>query len=187
MVLVHLPRVALALGRGCLRRGDINSRGLVEPYVSTGRCGLFDADVYGHMNNAAYLVHFELARWEMSAASGFLAFAVRERVALVMAACAVRFRREVGPLSAFEVHTQLTAADERSAYISQSIRPPGGGRALAQSLSRAVLLHGRDKLAPRGVLERCGASDAAIEAVASPAALEQQREALRRLESALSE
>jgi len=67
MVVVHAPRVALAILRGRAQRarssGD-EGWGFFKPHVYSARAGVFfDIDGMGHMNNAAYLVHCELARW----------------------------------------------------------------------------------------------------------------------------
>ena len=41
--------------------------GYSNPHIYESKCGIFDIDIFGHMNNAAYLNHAEYARWELTA------------------------------------------------------------------------------------------------------------------------
>lgn len=149
MGVIHMPRIAAAIARGYYRRShplDKNSS-FAFPHIASRRAGLFDIDLYGHMNNAgrlttslpkhppaaikvrlcaAYLTHFELARWELSAQNGILDWSVRQRAAFIIGGVYLRFRREVKPFQAFDVHTQFAAFDERWIYVDQTIRPRGG-------------------------------------------------------------
>ena len=60
------------------------------PHVYTARCSLLlDTDVYAHMNNASYLVHCELARWQMGAETGALRTMASEGLAFVVGSVAV--------------------------------------------------------------------------------------------------
>ena len=107
MVLVQVPRVLTACARGYLKRwrmpttttttsatkatqGEEAESNPVpvgldrnNPHLYYSRAGLFDVDIYNHMNNAAYLTHAELARWEWSATTGFLDSQVKSQSAFV--------------------------------------------------------------------------------------------------------
>ena len=210
MGLIQVPRVAMAVVRGYGRRDVGPGAGVASPFVTSGRCGLFDLDIYGHsegppptdvwracsqhtsfscsphaVNNASYLVHFELARWELFAANGMLSTAMREKAAFVISTAAVRYRREIGPFKPFEVHTTVTAVDEQAAWVSQTIQPPSGGRAMAQSLVRAVLVRGRERVPPHSMFAASGIDEATIAAIASPEAIRAQRNAFAELEDAM--
>ena len=138
MVNIIIPRIVAAVARGFARQRKGPERfaglGSTTPFVSTARAGLWDIDVYGHMNNASYLTHAELARWEMSVASGMLQHAARQRLAFIMAGTAVRYRREVRPLQPFEVHSSFAALDGESIFLRHNFVPAGGGPLLAQVL-----------------------------------------------------
>eukprot|EP00966_Prymnesium_polylepis_P069018 1603327-Prymnesium_polylepis.1 len=178
MGIIQIPRVAAAVARGYWRRSNPIDKniGFATAHVSRRRAGPFDFDVYGHMNNAAYLVHFEMARWEVGAQSGFVDWSVRERAAFIVAGVSLRFRREIGPFQPFEVHSQFVAADDRWMYISQSMQPRGGGDVLAQSFCRAVVKKGRATVPPREVLDSNGVDSATADALASPSNLQSLRE-----------
>lgn len=87
----------------------------------------------------AYLSHFELARWELSAQCGFFEWSVRKRAAFIIGGLYLRFRKEIMPFQRFEVHSQFSAFDERWIYISQTMQPSGGGEVRVLSLLRAWL------------------------------------------------
>ena len=78
MGIIHVPRTMAASLRGAVKRRisplsdrEIARVGTIEaPHIYTSRAGIFDVDIMGHMNNASYLQHAELARWEM-ASSGW--------------------------------------------------------------------------------------------------------------------
>ena len=130
MGLIQIPRVAAAVARGYMRRGTPVDKtlGIASTHISRRRAGPFDFDVYGHMNNAAFLVHFEMARWELGAQNGFIDWSVQQRAALIVGGASVRFRKEIPPFKAFEVHSKFAAFDERWFYVSQTMQPRGGGK-----------------------------------------------------------
>jgi len=149
MLFVHIPRVLWSVGRGSLRSPvAVGLPG--RPHVYRARVNaLLDIDQFGHMNNAAYAVHFEMARWEMGAASGLVTHTLRHKIAFIVASVALRFRRELKPLQAFEIHSECVCADDKGMHLLQLCREPGGGRVMAGSMSRAVLRKGRELVSPR--------------------------------------
>lgn len=82
MGIVHIPRTIAAIVRGITKRRlsplSEKEKSLVgvginnPPHIYTSRAGLFDVDLMFHMNNASYLTHAELARWEWTAFGGTL-------------------------------------------------------------------------------------------------------------------
>ena len=84
-MIIHVPRVLWTLARGMASPQPmvgLNGR----PHVYTARVNaLLDADQFLHMNNAAYSVHFEMARWEMSAANGLMRTVVSDKLAFIVA------------------------------------------------------------------------------------------------------
>ncbi|KAL1529889.1 hypothetical protein AB1Y20_000818 [Prymnesium parvum] len=187
MGLIHVPRVAAAIARGYARRSAPVDKmiSIARPHVAQRRAGLFDLDLYGHMNNAAFLTHFELARWELAAQNAALDWSVRERAAFILGGVALRYRKEIKPFQRFEVHTQFVAFDERWIYVSQSMQPHGGGEVMAQSFCRAVVKKGRKTLVPQEVLESQGVDAATLSRMADPITFKLQREAFSALDGAL--
>mmetsp|Transcript_4134 Transcript_4134/g.9380 ORF Transcript_4134/g.9380 Transcript_4134/m.9380 type:complete len:215 (+) Transcript_4134:79-723(+) len=170
MGLLHIPRVALSCARGYyLRRtseeASINLLGIgpSNAHVYNGRCGLVDIDGFGHMNNASYLVHAELARWEMSAANGSLGANISEQCAFLVAGAAVRYRREIGPLfRKFQIKTFVGGLDNRNLWVYHTFHYPEcdgdkQSKVLAQILVQAVVAQNRKVLEPEAYLkEICG-------------------------------
>jgi hypothetical protein len=93
-----------------------------DPYMYRSRAGLFDY-AFGHMNNAAYLTHAELARWEMLSYTGLLLHGARTSTHLVVAGTAVRYRQEIRPfLCPFEVETFFAGIDRRYVWSVHNFR-----------------------------------------------------------------
>jgi YbgC/YbaW family acyl-CoA thioester hydrolase len=157
-MLIHVPRVALAIIRGRAQRAHAPPGvGLTTPHVYAARAGpFFDIDSFGHMNNASYLVHCELARWELTAASGLLEYSMRERCAFIVGMTAVSYKREIKPLQRFEIHSQLVDHDEKWMTIAHEFRSPVSGDLLAMTLCRAVMKQRGGTLSPRVVLDAIG-------------------------------
>ncbi|KAJ1624310.1 HotDog domain-containing protein [Pavlovales sp. CCMP2436] len=161
-MLIHVPRVALAILRGRAQRAGASAGvGFATPHVYTARAGLaFDTDFFGHMNNSAYLVHCELARWEMTAASGLLDYVLREKAAFIVGMTAIRYRREIKPLQRFEIHSQMVAHDDKWMTIEHQFRNPGSEDLLATTMVRACLKQKGGSLSPRTMLRGLGIADA---------------------------
>jgi len=94
-----------------------------NPHLYTARAGLFDVDYLGHMNNAAYLTHGELARWEMCVANGIMDQFLQHRIAPVVTSAVVRYRREVKPLfRKFQINTTILSITPQSLLLRQDFR-----------------------------------------------------------------
>jgi acyl-CoA thioesterase FadM len=126
--------------------------GSSRPHIYRARAGLFDVDHLGHLNNAAYLTHAELARWEMTSHNGFLEAMVRNKYHFLVASTAVRYRREIRPLlRRFQIDSAVAGLDERSMWITHNFRYPveGRNRVRAQMIVRGVAVKGRNVVDPR--------------------------------------
>lgn len=178
--LVHTPRTLFSIGKGLARRrtageaaSSLGGIGEHNPFVSTGRAGLFDTDYLLHMNNAAYLSHAEYARWELCAYNGLLHSMYHHGVNFMVSGTAIRFRKEVKPiLRKFEVHSFVAHVDERHLWIYHAFRyPPGGndpGRVRAHAVCQGLAVQGRTVLDPRMYLKDMVGIDAdAIDAISS--------------------
>ena len=196
MGLFHIPRVALACARGLAQRRrslappaaaspsspppppplPVAGIGPDHPHLYHGTAGILDVDYLGHLNNAAYLVHAELARWEMAASNGSLGRMWEDRdrgTAFLVAGTTVRYRREVEAFRRFRIDTHVGAVDGRNLWVYHAFRYPGsgsgsssgagsgsksgsapdaGGRVLAQVLVQAVVVRDRKVLDPAAYL-----------------------------------
>jgi hypothetical protein len=120
MGLVHVPRVIASVAKGFYRKGIDKSVGfgLDNPHIYQARAGLFDVDSFGHVNNAAYLTHAELARWEHSASNGLLNQMYNHGVGFYAVSTAVRYRRQIRPVfRKFQVDTTIAGIDDRNLWV----------------------------------------------------------------------
>jgi acyl-CoA thioesterase FadM len=148
MVLM-IPRAAAALVRGYVRSGSaVPGLGVTTPHVAQARCGLLDVDIFMHMNNAAFFSHCELARWQLIAEVGAIPWIQRNKAVFLVGSTVTRFRREVRPLQAFEVHTQVLGWDERSLVFEHNFRLSADSPPLSQTLCRAVVKSKGKTVAP---------------------------------------
>jgi acyl-CoA thioesterase FadM len=140
--------------------------GKENPFVSTGRAGMFDTDYLLHLNNAAYLSHAEYARWELCAYNGLMESMFKNKINFVVGGTAVRFRQEIGFMRKFEVHTFLAKLDERHLWLYHTFRyPPSGkdpGRIKAQVVCQGIAIQGRNVIDPRIFLKEKVGIDAHI-------------------------
>ena len=128
MGIIHIPRTIAASLRGAVKRRlsplseqEMSLVGTPDvPHIYTSRAGMFDVDLMGHMNNAAYLQHAELARWEWSAFGGSLAQAFKTRSFFIVTASMIRYRREIVPLKRFDIETRLIGLDDRNLWVYQT-------------------------------------------------------------------
>lgn len=132
-------------------------------------------------------MHFEYARWEMGTASGLTAHCFRNGIAFIVAAQATRFRRELKPLEAFEIHSEVVRADERQMHILQLARTVGSEKVASGTMCRAVLRKGRDFVSPRELFETVtGAADGGVPLPQAQDVERTELAAMARLEEALA-
>ena len=174
MGIVHIPRTAAAVVKGYMKRRmsplSDTEKSLVglgfnqPPHVYTSRAGLFDVDIMLHMNNASYLTHAELARWEWTAFGGTLEANIRSKSYFIVAASMIRFRREIQPLRKFDIETRLGGIDERNIWCYQTFHYSSDkpsqrtvsnerGKILAQVLTQGVITNKGKVINPRDWLE----------------------------------
>ena len=190
MVLLHVPRVCWSIVRGLAQQRGAVGRpahygfSREAPHVYHARVNaLLDADQFLHMNNASYLVHAELARWEMGMAGGQAVGTARMGAAFIVASTTMRFRRELRPLQAFEIHSSMAAADERSMWFLQTFHSRGDK--VAGGICRAVLRKGRSVVEPQAFLASLGVT-ADVRSQLRDAVPNSEHEALGVLERALA-
>lgn len=84
-------------------------------------------DIYGHVNNAAYLVLFEEARWDFITAGGWGPDRVQaEQVGPVILDLRLRFKREIERDETITIETWATEAETRLFTLQQRMRNAKG-------------------------------------------------------------
>lgn len=148
--------------------------GFDKNHVYRGRAGVFDVAM-GHMNNAAFLSHAELARWEMTAENGLLEHMFRQKAAYVVTGNAIRYRREIKPLlRRFEIDTRVTRLTDRDIWMSHNFRHAGteddqDRLVRAQVVVKAVVIGGGSVLDPRVFMaDACNLDPTVIEKLSLP-------------------
>lgn len=137
---LHSARIAGTVAMGLARRrASPPPPGLALPHVYSARAGWLDLDPYLHLNNTAYLLHAELARWNLFAYSGLLAFVARRRLVFLVTNSAISYRSPIGPWKPFEVHTQLAEVDERQITLMHTFVTKSGRRVAHNVVSARVM------------------------------------------------
>ena len=187
MGIVHIPRTIAAIVKGIAKRQlsplTEKEKSLVgvglknPPHIYSSRAGLFDVDLMFHMNNASYLTHAELARWEWTAYGGTLAESFRSASPFIVSASFIRFRREVPPLKKFDIETRLVNIDNRHLWVYQTFHHKKGSerdKILAQVFTQGVVTNNGKVINPLLFLEKAMplAKDALEDLRATPKGIE---------------
>lgn len=159
MGIIHTPRVLYSIAKGTVknwRNGGPSNIGIgaANPHVYTSRVDLFDFDMYGHLNNAAYLTHAERARWELCAENGTLNSFIKNKAGYVLTSCSVRFRQELAVFRKFEVHSAFVAMDDRNVWKTHTFRhaDPNDNKIRAQVIAKGVFIKRGKVVDPRSFL-----------------------------------
>jgi acyl-CoA thioesterase FadM len=150
-----------------------------DPHLYASRAGFLDY-AFGHMNNAAYLTHAELARWEMLSYGGLLWHAMSTSTRLVVAGTTVRYRQEIRPfLCPFEVESFFGGIDGRYLWSIHSFRrrqrqrapssntPGEEERIRAQVIVPCVWVREGKVIDPASYLTEAGVDEATVESLRS--------------------
>mmetsp|Transcript_4968 Transcript_4968/g.7533 ORF Transcript_4968/g.7533 Transcript_4968/m.7533 type:complete len:235 (+) Transcript_4968:108-812(+) len=180
MGILTIPRTLAACCRGYYKawRSPMSNEklqmvgiGRNNPYCSSHFSGIFDFDIFGHMNHAVYLQYAELARWEISAMNGSLSWCIKEKTGFVVVGLAARYRKELGMFRRFEIETTFATCDEQNFWIYHTFRYPSSptatatsphldgsnrnkNRILFQTLIQASLVKNGKAINPKDFLER---------------------------------
>jgi acyl-CoA thioester hydrolase len=98
-----------------------------QVHATALKAGPEHCDLYGHVNNAAYMVLLEEARWDMIGSGGWTAERVAaERKGPVILDARLRFKREVEQGEALRAETWAVESGERLFTLQQRLRKAGG-------------------------------------------------------------
>ncbi|GAN78706.1 thioesterase family protein [Acidocella aminolytica] len=85
-----------------------------------------DLDLNLHLTNSRYLSLMDLGRTDLILRSGAWKEMRRQRLGVVLAGSALRFRRPLAPFARFTLATKLIGCDERWLYVMQVVSGPDG-------------------------------------------------------------
>jgi acyl-CoA thioesterase FadM len=142
MVFTFTLRAAARIAKGYLTRARHPVRTPIAPadtFATRARCALADVDAFWHMNNAMYFRHAELARWELSARSGLLQAALRDKWMFLAVAQEAQYHKPLPPLSAFDVVTSMVARDDKYIDFTHVFQSPDGSKKYCTAEVRAVV------------------------------------------------
>ncbi|KAL0205052.1 hypothetical protein P9112_000359 [Eukaryota sp. TZLM1-RC] len=108
------------------------------------RCTLNDIDYNFHMNNASYLVVFELARWSLVLESGLLTVCRRGKFNPVVAGIAVTYKRQLKLFQKYHIETKITGISGHWGFLEQTMY--SGGKMMCRASLKLVFLKGRSKV-----------------------------------------
>jgi acyl-CoA thioesterase FadM len=111
-------------------------------HVYEARAGLIDY-AFGHLNNAAYLTHAELARWQMLAYAGLFPHMTKTSTHLVVAGTTVRYRKEIKPFRCtFRIESYFGRIEGPRVWTIHDffVRDSASSHDLASARSRAQMV-----------------------------------------------
>lgn len=110
-----------------------------------------DLDFNMHMTNSRYLSLMDLGRTDLILRAGAWPVMRREKLGVVLAGAAMRFRRPLSPFARFSLATRLFGCDERWMYVEQIFTGPDG--VACSAVMRAAFVKVGRLVPPGPVLE----------------------------------
>ncbi len=93
-------------------------------------------DTFGHMNNAAYLVLFEEARWEFITRNGYgLNEVLKEQKGPIILDIAMRFKKEINLREKIKITTELVSHEQKISKFKQDMIKEDGTMAAEINLT----------------------------------------------------
>lgn len=142
-----LTRTAVAV-LGSLRRPPL---GILDVSVVPMRVWPGDLDLNLHMNNGRYLTLMDLGRLDLLIRCGMWRLVMDRGWRPVVGSATMRYRRPLGLMAHFELHTRLSCWDSKWFFMEQSF--VRGGVAHGVGVVKALLRSGSRNVSPAEVLE----------------------------------
>jgi len=127
--------------------------GPLDASIVSGRVWPTDADL-SVVNNAAYLVYFEMGRIDLQLRTGLAGLALRKRWAAPIASIHVQFRKPLQRFQRFTVSTRMVSWDDRWLYLEQRI--DRRGETVATALLKALIIGKAGRVAPADAATELG-------------------------------
>ena len=105
--------------------------GILDEDILRMRVWPQDIDFNFHLNNARYLSFMDYGRVHLTAASGILTPALRERWIPLVGSVSITYRRSLGLFAGFTLSSRLLCWDEKWFYMEQVFQAQGGLVAIA--------------------------------------------------------
>jgi len=122
---------------------------LEDESVLHQRVGITDFDLFGELNNARYLNHMELGRWDYSQRTGFYALMKSKKWGVAVGGASIRYRRRLPLLSKFTVTSKIICHDGRWIYFLQEFhRDAKSDKRICASALMKVCVTSKDGLVP---------------------------------------
>lgn len=99
---------------------------LLDTAVLRMRVWPTDLDINLHLTNSRYLALMDLGRIELMLRTSMMGKALKRRWLPVVSIANLQFRREIGPLERFTLHTRLLGWDEKWFYMEQRFETARG-------------------------------------------------------------
>jgi len=115
-------RMAYQLWKG----RNLPALGPFDTHVSEHLCLPWDLDMWNELNNGRTLTLYDLGRIPLAQRAGLVDMLRRERWALTMAGCSVRYRKRVKAFDRVTMKSRLVGWDARFMYLEQSMWRPDG-------------------------------------------------------------
>jgi|TARA_B100000795_G_C22562969_1_gene347087 acyl-CoA thioesterase FadM len=140
MVFTFSLRVIATICKGLIQGRNIPTPIKPDQVMTTvHRCWLRDIDFFGHMNNAIYFRHFELARWELLPRTGLLQHAIKENWMFLAVEQDAKYLKMVRPFQQFECRSTIEVADGKWLDFKHSIWSMDGKIKYSEGTVRAVV------------------------------------------------
>jgi acyl-CoA thioesterase FadM len=115
-----------------------------------------DLDVNVHMNNGRYLALMDLGRFDVVVRAGLYRPRSHRRRWPVIGSALIRFRRSLGPFTAFQLRTRVVGWDQRWFFFEQRFEQKG--QVVCVALARGAFRSAEGTLSPPDVLREGGYS-----------------------------
>jgi acyl-CoA thioesterase FadM len=129
----------------------------VDPFATTVvrmRVWPTDLDLNRHVTNGRYFTMADLGRMDFVLRTGAWRVALRHRAAPIVGDAWGKFRKELKPFQAFEIHTRMLGWDDKWSFIEH--RFVREGRVLGQVLMRGVFRKREGLLCPHELATEMG-------------------------------
>jgi acyl-CoA thioesterase FadM len=140
-------------------------------FVYEARAGLIDY-AFGHLNNASYLTHAELARWQMLAYAGLFPHMIKTSTLLVVAGTTIRYRREIKPFwCKFRIESHFARIEGSRLWTVHDFLVPGSApshgdngqnKSRAQMVVPCAWVRNGKVVDPRSYLREAGVDEATV-------------------------
>ena len=125
------------------------------------RCWPNDLDLNRHMNNGRYLTLMDIGRFDLIVRSGIAGTVHKNKWYPVIAAQAISFYRQIGPMQMFELTTRISGWDDEWIYLEQEFYV--GDKIAARGVLKTVFLGPEGKVKPQRLVDASGYTGPALE------------------------